>query len=257
VRGRYEGSTAEGFWNRLSALEFVDRATQFAGVLLLCFFPFLIVVTSLAGRSAVTGLVRRLGLDHEAALHVGALFTSSVATASAVGGVSYVFFVISGLAAAGALQTLYQRAFDVPGKGLRDLPYRAVWLGAATGVVFAVSEAATSFRHALGPVALFLLAVPLVSAFWGFTAWLLLARRATPRELLPTALATGVCWVAMQAVFARVFSDMVNSNYRQYGQIGVVFALMSWLVAIGVVILIGAAAGVAWRERGELRSSSP
>jgi len=30
----------------------------------------------------------------------------------------------------------------------------------------------------------------------------------------------------------------------------VVFALMSWLIAIGVVIILGAVAGIVWHERG-------
>ena len=33
------------------------------------------------------------------------------------------------------------------------------------------------------------------------------------------------------------------------GPIGVVFALMSWLIAIGVVIILGAVAGIVWWER--------
>ena len=39
------------------------------------------------------------------------------------------------------------------------------------------------------------------------------------------------------------------SDDKKYGPIGVVFALMSWLVAIGVVIILGAVVGLVWRER--------
>ena len=42
---------------------------------------------------------------------------------------------------------------------------------------------------------------------------------------------------------------MVTSDDKKYGPIGVVIALMSWLIAIGVVIIPGAAAGIVWRER--------
>jgi membrane protein len=46
-----------------------------------------------------------------------------------------------------------------------------------------------------------------------------------------------------------IFSGMVISNDNKYGPIGVVFALMSWLIAIGVVIILGAVAGIVWQER--------
>ena len=36
---------------------------------------------------------------------------------------------------------------------------------------------------------------------------------------------------------------------RRYRPIGVVFALMSWLITIGVVIILGAVAGIVWQER--------
>ena len=42
---------------------------------------------------------------------------------------------------------------------------------------------------------------------------------------------------------------MVTSYDKKYGPIGVVFALRSWLIAIGVVIILGAAAGIVWQER--------
>jgi membrane protein len=57
-------------------MDFINRAMLFAAVLLLCFFPFLIVLNALAGRSAVTTLSRRLGLNHQAAVDVSHLFAS-------------------------------------------------------------------------------------------------------------------------------------------------------------------------------------
>ena len=53
----------------------------------------------------------------------------------------------------------------------------------------------------------------------------------------------------MEAVFSVVFSGMVISNDEKDGPIGIVFALLSWLIAIGVVIIVGAVTGIVWRER--------
>jgi membrane protein len=46
-----------------------------------------------------------------------------------------------------------------------------------------------------------------------------------------------------------VFSGSVTSDYNKYGPIGVVFALMSYFIAVGVVISIGAVFGIFWNER--------
>jgi membrane protein len=86
-------------------------------------------------------------------------------------------------------------------------------------------------------------------AFWWFSMWLLLGGRLTWRELFPSALATGICWLAMVIAFRLTISGSITSSYHTYGTIGVVFVIMTVLIAIGVVIVLGALLGVAWRER--------
>jgi membrane protein len=51
-------------------------------------------------------------------------------------------------------------------------------------------------------------------------------------------------------------SSTITSNYTKYGDIGVVLALMSYLIAIGVVIILGAILGVVWRLRRTTASDS-
>jgi hypothetical protein len=53
----------------------------------------------------------------------------------------------------------------------------------------------------------------------------------------------------MVIVFRLTLSSTITSNYGKYGSAGVVFAIMTLLIAIGVVIVLGALLGVAWRER--------
>ncbi len=79
--------------------------------------------------------------------------------------------------------------------------------------------------------------------------WILLKGRLSWGELFPSALATGVCFLGMEIVFRLTLSSAIVSDYKKYGSIGVVFAIMSLLIAIGVVITLGALLGVAWRER--------
>jgi len=86
-------------------------------------------------------------------------------------------------------------------------------------------------------------------AFWWLTLWILVAGRISWQRLFPPAVATGVFWVGMVAAFSVFFSSMIDSDYKEYGPIGMVFALMAFLIAIGVVIILGAVVGLVWQER--------
>lgn len=249
AKEKYAGSAAEHLWGRLAAMDFISRGMLFAATLLLSFFPFLIVANALAGQSATTGLARRLGLNQQAAADVGHLFTSSAATSSAITGTAWVFFVLGGVAAASAIQELYERAFDLDRRGVRDILRRLVWLAVLVGCAWLAGLAGPGLRNAGGPVLLAVIGLVVFTGFWWFTMWFLLAGRVAWRVLFPAAVATAVFWLTMEAVFSVIFSGMVISDDQKYGPIGVVFALMSWLIAIGVVIILGAVTGVVWHER--------
>ena len=101
------------------------------------------------------------------------------------------------------------------------------------------------------------LGLVVLTGFWWFTIWFLLAGRISWRDVFPAAVATAVFWLGMEAVFSVIFSGMVTSDDTKYGPIGVVFALMSWLIAIGVVIILGAVAQASCGRSGICRSGPP
>ena len=249
AKGKYAGSSAEHLWGRLDSLDFINRGMLFAATLLLCFFPFLIVAEAVTGRSAPSALAQHLGMDKQAAADVGHLFTSSAATASVVTGTSWVWFILAGIAVATTFQQMYERIFELKGRGTRDMPRRLAWLVVFVVCSYLAGVAWAPLSSALGPVLLAVIALVALTGFWWFTMWFLLAGKIPWKDLLPSAVATAVCWLGMEIVFSVIFSGMVISYYRQDGPIGVVFALMSWLIAIGVVVILGAVTGIVWRER--------
>jgi membrane protein len=247
---KYAGSLAEDVWRRLDTMDFLNRGMVFAATLLLCLFPFLIVVSALADRPAAQSLVRYTGLNGQAAGDIGHLFASSAATTSAVvGTASMVFFVFSGIFAAAALQEIYEQAFDLPHRRIKDLPHRLAWLAVLVGASLLSGRAGPGLRHVGGPALLAVVGLVWAIGFWWLTMRILLAGRISWRALFPAACATSVLYVAMQVVFSLVFSAMVISNEHTYGPIGTIFALLSYLIAIGVVVILGAVAGRAWHER--------
>jgi membrane protein len=248
-RQRFAGSPAEDLWRRLTAMDLINRGVLFAATELLCLFPFLIVARTLTDQSTTTEAIKRFGLNHEAASVLTKALVPPSTTSHGVTVVSYVLFVLAGLAVAGAVQELYQATFDVAGRGLKDIPLRLVWLLALAGAG-SVSGLVTPWLHDSGGRVLFG-AVTLIGAtcFWWFSMWLLLRGQLAWRALFPSALATGVCWLGMIVVFRLTMSDTVITDYRKYGASGVVLALVSFLIAVGVVIILGAVVGQVWRER--------
>jgi membrane protein len=234
---------------RLKAADVINRGLLFAGVLLLCFLPFVLVLQSLAGREHASAIVRRFGLTSQAAHAIRQVLTSPSATSTTVTGLSWVFLILGGLAAAGALQDLYERAFEVKARGLRGTPRRVIWLAATLGVNLVVAWTQPWLDRVGGTGLVAIATLPVATAFWWFSMWLLLAGNLGWRELFPSALATGICWLGMVVFFRLTLSSTIASNYMKYGPAGVVFAIMTYLIAVGVVVILGALLGVAWRAR--------
>jgi membrane protein len=249
AKDRLQESSGGDLWKRLNAMDFMNRGLIFASVLLLCFFPFLIVATSLTGRSAATTVVRDLGLNRAAAADVGRVFASPHATSGQLSGLSYVLFIVGGIAAATAVQDLYEAAFELKSRGFKDTWRRALWLALVFAGGFFVAWVGKPVRDLGGPALLAGLGFLYFTAFWWFTMWFLLGGRVAWRALLPSAIATSFCWVGMEVVFSLVYSNSVINDYKKYGAIGVVIAMMSYLIAIAVVIILGAVAGQVWRDR--------
>jgi membrane protein len=249
ARGRGVRWQQSALIRRLQAADVINRGTLFAAVLFLCFVPVMLVIQSLVGRSQVAGFSERFGLTGQAAHAVEQTFTSPALTAAAVNGLSWVFVIVGGIAAAAAIQELYERVFEVEGRGFRHTPQRVIWLAAALGVTLASGWVLPWLSSAGGSALVGLWSLIEGTAFWGFSMWLLLGGRLTWRELFPSALATGVCWLGLVLAFRLTISNSITSSYHTYGTIGVVFVIMSVLIGVGVVIVLGALLGVAWRER--------
>jgi membrane protein len=249
VKSRIEYWQQSALVRRLQAADLINRGMLFAAVLLLCFVPFLLVLQSLSGRNQAAGFIMRFGLTSEAAHAVRQALTSPSTTSAAIDGLSWVFLIVGGIAAAAAIQDLYERVFEVEGRGFRDTPWRIAWLACAVGTSFLTGWVQPWFSRVGGASLDAFAAMIGATAFWWFSMWLLLKGKEGWRDLFPSALATGICWVGMEIVFRLTLSTTIVSDYKKYGAIGVVFAIMSLLIAIGVVIMFGAVLGVVWRER--------
>ncbi|MFK4146509.1 ribonuclease BN [Streptomyces sp. NPDC004065] len=243
--GRLSASWAGRLWARLDAADFFGHSFQLAALAFLCFFPFLILVTGAMGEDTAAVMAGWLGLNEQAAQALAALFKPGSASVTLTL-TSALLLVAGAVAVAGTLQCWYQLLFDVPARWWRDVAARLAWLAALVGYAAAQAGAGAALpSFALRGLSAFVLA----ALFWWGTMRLLLRGSVGWRSLLPAALATGVCWTGLGLFSARFFSATIVANDQKYGPVGVVMVILSWLVAVGVVIHLGAVTGHQYSAR--------
>ncbi len=252
ARQRVQRSFFAEVFHRLSTLDFMNQALLLAAVMVLWLFPNLIFLGAVTGRSLTENIERHMGLNADASQSVEGLFrTSSTSSGLTVGGV--VFLVGAIIATVAVIQNLWQKVFDVEGPGgwsefWRQLVFGAAALGGSTAVSLVTHEL-NDVSPALAAVVNFVL---LYVFFW-LGMHLLLAGRVSLRDLVPAALITTAFFLGLGAFSAYFLSDAIVANDKQFGPIGVVFILMTWLLALGVVFILGPVVGVVWQDRRKAR----
>jgi membrane protein len=256
ARDRFEGSLAQSFLTRLKILDFANQAILFGAGLLVSLLPFVILLSAFASQRVDDDISLRLGLDRRASGIMDHLFTTAPATLNAATATSLIFLVFGMVAVASSLQQIYEKVFGQDHRGMRDLGRLLAWivvLGAAM-VAESLAERPVSAVADGGWLAP-LVTVGIMTPFFWWTMHFLLAGRVPWRTLLPSAIITGVLYGGLGAFSKFYFSGTIISDSKTYGTIGAIFSIMTWFIAIGAVIILGAVAGAAWEDRRNERLS--
>jgi len=238
----------------------MNSSMQFAVLAVLCLFPFVFLVSAGSGGDARHALIARLGLDQKAAHDVNQLMSAgnhAVTDLSIVGAV----LVLSGaLGIASTLQVWYQRLYDqLPApKWTRQLANRFLWLGGLLVYLTVQDFSWTQLKQAgFARVTTYIATFILALAFYWWTPHVLLMGRIAWRRLFPAAVATALCVTGLGVFSALLFSGQIVSGDADYGPIGVVAVLLSYLIGLGVCLHLGAVAGRMWNERGSQPPADP
>jgi len=250
ARDRYEGSLAQCFLVRLKALDFASQAMLFGAGLLVSLLPFVILLSAFASQRVDDDISLRLGLDRRAAGIMDHLFTAAPATLNAATGTSLVFLIAGMLAVASSLQQIYEKVFRQGGRGVRDAYRLVTWIAVLGVAVVAEGLAERPVSGVTGGGWLApLVTVAIMTPFFWWTMHFLLAGRVRWRALLPSAIITGIFYGGLGVFSKFYFSETIISDSKTYGTIGAIFGIMTWFIAIGAVIILGAVAGAVWEDR--------
>jgi membrane protein len=253
-------TTAGTFWSKLNAVDFMNSSLQFAVLAVLCLFPFVFFVSAESGGDARHALIARLGLDQKTAQDVNQLMSSGSHAVTDLSIVGLALVLLGAIGIASTLQIWYQRVYDQPPapNWARQLANRLLWLGGLLVYLTVQYFSWTQLKHVGGArVTTHIATLILALAFYWWTPHVLLMGRIAWRRLFPGAVATAVSVTGLGVFSALLFSGQIVSGDADYGPIGVVTVLLSYLIGLGVCLHLGAVAGRMWNERGPQPPADP
>jgi membrane protein len=227
---------------RLVSVQVVDRGVALGALAFSAIFPLMIVYGAVVpfaeANNFAAQLVKRLHLTGAAAETVRQAVAPPASTAQSVTALGFLLVLVSALSLARALQRLYELSYKLPSVGVRGTPWHLLWVALLPVYITVrplVAGIAGGWWRVVGSLLLGSLA-------WLATPYVLLGRRLSWRQLLPGAVLTGIGMTALGIASLIYLPHAVSSSASRYGTIGVAFALLSWLVLTGFV-LVGTAAG--------------
>jgi membrane protein len=229
----------------------MNSSVQFAALAVLCLFPFLVIVAAEAGGDARNTFVTRLGLNQSAARDVNTLISPGKHAVSTLTVFGAAFVLLGAIGIASTLQTWYQRVYDQPpARGwARQLLNRLIWLGGLLAYLALQVLIGRELAQVGGRVPIYVVTFVVAVGFYWWTIHILLFGRVGWGQLFPAALATAFCLTGLGVFSALLFSGQIVSSNRDYGPIGVVTVLLSYLIGLGVCLHLGAVLGRMWNER--------
>jgi membrane protein len=231
------------WWAELQALGFVRSCFQFAGMFVLSFVPFLLVVSAVLDRNLPQALVTRSGFSQQAAQDVTSLFARSGAGAVSQSIIGVIFVLAGGDSVASTLQDWYGRVFgeDIP--TWRGTGRRFWWLGGVVGFIALQFVIGRHLGPAAGTVLTGFVQFMLAVLFWWWSLHGLLAARVPWRKLVVGGVATAALYTAVGVYFSWIAAGSIVSSEHAYGPVGTMMALFETLVGLGVAVHLGAVIG--------------
>jgi uncharacterized BrkB/YihY/UPF0761 family membrane protein len=233
--------------NRFQKVAGFDRSIALASGALTALIPLTIVASALSselgGKGTAERIIDRYDLTGGGAEAVNDVFAPASGTSTSLGILGFLFLMVTVLSFSRAVQRLVEQTWELEPLSVRNTFNGLLWIG-GLGLYAAISSL---LQVALGrsnvDLAAALLALPLSAVFLVWSGRVLSARRIERQDLVPFGI-VGAALLAVYSVGAAVYVPHLFSTYAtRYGVIGAVFAIISALFAVMVVVVGSAAAG--------------
>ena len=233
--------------NRFQKVAGFDRAIALASGALTATIPLAIVTSALAsqlgGKGTAERIIDRYELTGGGAAAVEDIFAPPTGMQTSLGIVGFFFLMIAVLSFTRGVQRLFEQTWELEPLSVRNTFNGLLWIGGLT-----LYLGLSGFLHAtLGrsrlEISAALLSAPLSAVFLAWSGRVLSANRIARPDVMPFAI-LGAVLLAIYSVGATVYvPHLFNTFSTRYGVIGAVFAMISTLFCVMVVIVGSAAAG--------------
>jgi uncharacterized BrkB/YihY/UPF0761 family membrane protein len=233
--------------NRFQKIAGFDRGIALASSALTALIPLAVIGSVvrgwLGGEDTATRIINRYGLTGGGAEAVKDIFAAPSGTSTSVGLIGFLFLMLPVLSFTRGMQRLFETTWELKPLSVRNTLNGLVWV---IGLV--LYSVVTGALHALFgrsklELSANLLTIPASVAFYTWSGWVLSAKRIPWRDLIAFGAVASVL-IACYSIGATVYVPHLFSTYAtRYGVIGAVFAMISTLFCIMVVIVGSAAAG--------------
>ena len=221
--------------------------TAFLSIFPLLLFAIAIVGFVAAGNTNFSAdVIEYLGITGEAERSINAALTTAQDSRRAASIIGIVGLLWSGLGLVAAIQYAINAAWQVAGKGWRDKLKGLVWLAGAA-LLFLTSFATSTV---IGVLPKFLLPLTTLAGLslnlglWVWTFKVLSTRDIDWKSLLPGAVVAAIGLEILKAIGAFYVPRAVASASAVYGTLGVVFAVLAWLLFFGRLVVYSAVVNV-------------
>jgi membrane protein len=237
----------------LVRIEVIDRSMAIAAQAMLALVPMLVVLVAFLPETASEIALERFhsvtGVGERGDDLVEATVSADRVRAQ-TGLIGLLITIFSATSFARAVQRAYERVWEQDhGGGLAGLQRCLLWLVGwlATLQLLRTIGSLVGRQAALTPVRILLQGVGAVLVWW-VTMRLLLFGRVAWRALAPAAVLTGFGSVVYSWGSSLVMPAYVATSVAQFGTLGLVLAVTSWLVGFAALLVVAAVVGRAVAE---------
>ncbi|WP_051806677.1 YhjD/YihY/BrkB family envelope integrity protein [Streptomyces sp. NRRL F-2664] len=256
LHDRLQGSSVGLAWSRGREMELMHRAMGFAALGFLTLVPLLVVVAAAApgsGSGFGRWLGQALGVTVSSRNTIEMVFGAADLALERTTAFGLAALAVFGLTFGAAVQTGYEKVWDLPTARWHTMWRHVVWLALLVCYLALLVVIPAPSDDSLGSVLGTLGDLFGTCLFFVGSQRLLLGGRVRWRALVPGAVATSIGLLGLRLFSQLVFSPLIASNAVTYGPFGTLLVVQSWLVGVGFVVYGGALVGRLVHERLTLR----
>jgi uncharacterized BrkB/YihY/UPF0761 family membrane protein len=231
--------------NRFQRVAGFDRAVALASSALTALIPLAVlsgaVLTRLGAKDVAERIIERYDLSGGGAEAVRDVFSPAGGTSTSVSITGALLLMVAVLSFTRAVQRLFEQTWELAPLSVRNTVNGLRWAGALAVFLLVSGWIHAEIGHGRLELAASLVVLPPTAVFLIWSGSILSAGRIDWRDLLPFGVIASIL-TTIYSIGATVYVPHLFSSYAsRYGVIGAVFAMISTLFCV-TVILVGAAA---------------